>query len=105
MTDNTKQGKTGGQDSAWVELEKPKPAPVDDRYAYWLEPPPSRSPRCEYWLRQIGRGWRPNRRIATEGYDNAAEWYGVYIWEFLNAIVPALAGVVSEDGPAHDRVG
>lgn len=98
MTDNTKQGKTGGQDSAWVELEKPKPTPVDDRYAYWLEPPPARSLRCEYWLRQIGRGWRPNRRIATEGYDNAAEWYGVYIWEFLNAIVPALADAADDEG-------
>lgn len=82
--------KTGGQNTAWVELEKPKPARVDDRYRYWSDAPPELSPRCLYWLRQIERGWRPNRRIGGEGYDAAAEWYGVYIWEYLNALLPAL---------------
>lgn len=68
-----------------------KPPQVDDRYLYWIEAPPELSARCEYWLRRIADGWRPNRRIRGQGYDTSAEWYGVYIWEYLNKIVPALA--------------
>lgn len=83
--------KTGGEGEAWVDLEKPKPARVDDRYRFWSSAPLDLSERCRYWLRQIERGWRPNRRISIESYDSGAEWYGVYIWEFLHVILPALA--------------
>lgn len=82
--------KTGGWGGAWVALERPKPPRVDDRYLYWTDPPPEPSPRCSYWLRQIDRGWRPNRAIEGHCYDCSAEWYGVYIWEYLNAIGPRL---------------
>lgn len=82
--------KTGGGQTSWVDLERPKPPAVDDRYRYWGSPPPERSPRCRYWLRQIERGWRPNRFVRRRGYDEAAEWYGVYLWEYLNSIRPAL---------------
>lgn len=82
--------KTGGMGGTWVEIERPKPAPVADHYAYWADPPPVRSERCAYWLRQIKRGWRPNRFVRREGYDSSAQWYGIYIWEYLNEIVPAI---------------
>lgn len=78
--------KTGGGGGRWVTLEQPKPPKVDDHYRYWGEPPPEMSERCRYWMRQIERGWRPNRKIAGENYDTQAEWYGVYIWE-LNHIL------------------
>lgn len=84
-------GKTGSVGQPWVEIEQPKPARVDDRYQYWTEPPPARSLRCEYWVRQIGRGWMPNRRISGECYDCSAEWYGVYIWEYLNVLYPLIS--------------
>lgn len=85
------RGKTGGDAGAWIELEKPRPPAVGDHYQFWGDRPPERSERCAYWLRQIERGWLPNRRWAREGYDAASELYGVYIWEYLNEITPALA--------------
>lgn len=81
--------KTGGRGGAWIALE-PKPPRVADHYEYWGDEPPERSERCAYWLRQIERGWRPNRRIAAECYDCSAQWYGVWIWEYVWAINPAL---------------
>ncbi|WP_328439142.1 hypothetical protein [Nocardia puris] len=78
--------KTGTGGRPWVALEQPKPTPVDDRYAYWLNAPPESSAACVYWVRQIERGWLPNRRISQQGYDCSAGWYGVYIWEYLNVI-------------------
>lgn len=80
--------KTGGDNTTWVELERPKPVRVADHYAYWGDPPPEMSERCRYWMRQIDRGWRPSRRVATIGYDGTAEWFGVYLWEYLHVIWP-----------------
>lgn len=96
-------GKTGGWGGPWVELERPKPPPVEDRYRYWLEAPPELSERCRYWLRQIERGWRPNRHISREGYDSSAQWYGVYIYEYTRVIYPALYAL--ETVPTSSPVG
>lgn len=87
----TGASKTGGMSTAWVTLESPKPPPVQGHCQYWQDPPPAPSPRCEYWVRQIQRGWRPNRRIRMEGYYSSAEWYGIYIWEYLNVISPMIS--------------
>lgn len=65
-----------------------KPPPVADHYQHWAQPPPEPSERCRWWLRQFARGWRPNKRIRRMGYDQAAEWYGVWIWEYLHVITP-----------------
>ncbi|AYR03084.1 hypothetical protein KNU21_gp20 [Gordonia phage Nordenberg] len=80
--------KTGAQNRPWVAIEKPKPPPVDDEMRYWGERPPELSERCRYWIRQFDLGWRPNRRIQTLGYHSSADWYGVYIWEYLHVIAP-----------------
>lgn len=96
-----KSAKTGGDGGIWVGIESPKPPRVDDHYRYWGSPPPEPSERCRYWLRQIERGWRPNRRIATEGYDAAAHWYGVYLWEYLNVLCPALGASTLADTPSQ----
>jgi hypothetical protein len=82
--------KTGGWNTDWVPLEA-KPPRVADRYQHWADPPPEPSERCRYWLAQIERGWRPNRAIAAHGYDAAAQWYGVWIWEYLHVLAPRLA--------------
>lgn len=82
-------GRTGGWGGPWVELE-PKPERVDRVEEYWMERPPLLSPRCVYWVRQILRGWRPSRRISGEGYHGATEWYGVFLWEYLNVLAPLL---------------
>lgn len=84
--------KTGGWGGSWVVLDRPKPPPVD-RYDFWGDPPDEPSPRCVFWLRQIERGWRPNCHLRRMGYDEAAEWYGVYLWEYLNVIAPRLSGL------------
>lgn len=81
-------GRMGSGGRPWVVLEKPKPPRVQDRYRYWSERPPALSARCQYWVRQIERGWMPNRRISREGYDNSSDWYGVFIWEYLNVLAP-----------------
>lgn len=80
--------KTGSGNRRWMILERPKPAKVSDAEEYWLFAPSQLSARCAYWVRQIERGWLPNRRIVREGYQNGADWYGVYIWEYLNVLDP-----------------
>ncbi len=50
------------------------------------------SERCRmWWSRILGQGWRPNRRIRTMGYDGAAHFYGVSVWEYLSILAPLLA--------------
>ena len=61
-----------------------------DRYEYWGKPPPEPSARLLWWLDQIEAGWRPNRFYRRLGYDEGAERFGVYIWEYLNVIRPVL---------------
>lgn len=61
-----------------------------DPEKYWTEQPPEPSPRLAEWLRRINDGWRPNRRIQNMGFEEAAAFYGVYIWEYFNVIRPAL---------------
>lgn len=74
----------------WIHLE-PKPPRVNDIEDYWADQPPTPSERCTYWVRQMQRGWLPNRRISGEGYYGAAEWYGVYLWEYLHVLAPLIA--------------
>lgn len=66
------------------------PARVKDHRAYWTSPPAEQSPRCAWWIDRIKAGWRPNRRIRALGYDDSAEFFGVYIWEWLNVLSPLL---------------
>ena len=91
--------------SAWVAYDSPKPAAVPDPDTYWNDPPPTQSARCDWWVRQIERGWLPNRRIRAEGYYSAAGWYGVYIWEYRNVITLAIdaqaaSRAANDSGPA-----
>ena len=65
---------------------------VENVMDYWLEAPPEPSGRLLQWLERIRNGWRPNRRISGMGYYEASEFYGVYIWEYLNVLRPALRG-------------
>ncbi len=69
------------------------PARVDNVESYWTRPPPDPSRKCVWWQHRIRLGWRPNRRIRSLGYYSAAEFYGVYIWEYLNVICPLLVEV------------
>lgn len=73
---------------------------VIDVMAYWIDPPPVPTPRLLAWVRKIESGWRPNRRIRQMGYHTASEFYGLYIWEYLNVILPALDGGPA-DASAH----
>ncbi|MFI5436442.1 hypothetical protein ACHMZP_32160 [Rhodococcus baikonurensis] len=82
--------KTGSGNRRWMVLERPKPVKVSDAEDYWLFAPSQLSRRCAYWVRQIERGWLPNRRIVREGYQNGADWFGVYIWEYLNVLDPLI---------------
>lgn len=88
--------KTGSYGRPWIELEKPKPPRVPDHYAYWNSPPPQISDRCQYWLRQLDRGFIPNRYVRREGYDGTCAWFGVYLWEYLNLIAPAITAAMLE---------
>lgn len=90
LVEKTPHKKTGGGNTDWVEYDSPKPPPVDDSYRYWGDAPPELSDRCLWWVRQISRGWQPNKHIRRECRDCSAQWYGVYLWEFINVIYPAL---------------
>jgi hypothetical protein len=45
-----------------------------------------------WWLERINgeEQWRPNRRVRLMGYDEKAEWFGVYLWEYLEVLAPLL---------------
>lgn len=59
--------KTGSEGRPWIELERPKPAAInDDAYRYFGQIAPTElSERCKYWVRQIERGWLPNKHISA----------------------------------------
>lgn len=78
-----------------IERDK-KPPRVEDVYAVWLEAPKEHSARCLYWEDRIRRGWRPNKRIRGMGYSTSSEFYGIYVWEYLNVICPLLEKLESE---------
>lgn len=59
---------------------------------YWDRPPPEPTAKCVAWRKKIEDGWRPNRRISQMGYYEKAEFFGVYIWEYINVISPMLNG-------------
>lgn len=68
-----------------------KPPPVDDVTDYWIAKPPAISARCTYWIARHHAGsWRSNRRLRMEGYHTAAEYLGVWIWEYLHMIRPLI---------------
>ena len=76
------------------------PPRVGSAEEYWTHPPPEPSPRLTYWLGLLAHGWKPNRRVRAMGYDQAAEFFGVYIWEYVNVIFPLLP-VKVKDEPAE----
>jgi len=72
-----------------------KPPKVENVEDYWVDKPPEISLRCLWWLARIEKGFTPNRRLRSFGREEAAEFYGVYIWEYLNLIHPAMSGQLS----------
>jgi DNA-directed RNA polymerase subunit RPC12/RpoP len=71
-----------------------------DRYEYWNDRPPEPSPYLRKWVIKIKYGWTPNKRISRMGYDCSAEFFRVYIWEYLNIIAPLLYGTkLHYEGP------
>lgn len=72
-------------------MKPPAPPRVGDIEAFWgFEPPPVLSPRCDWWVARINGGWRRNRRLGGWGYYESAEYFGVYIWEWINVLSPLL---------------
>lgn len=68
-----------------------RPPRVRDIEKHWADPPPEVSARCLSWADRIqNEGWRPGRRLRTEGYYGTAEYLGIYIWELFNVIGPLL---------------
>lgn len=57
---------------------------------YWGDPPPGPTASLTKWMERIRCGWRPNKRIRQMGYHESAEFYRVYIWEYLNVLMPAV---------------
>lgn len=57
---------------------------------YWVDEPPERSARCAWWTARVEGGWRRNGRIKSLGYHESAEYFGVWIWEWINVLSPLL---------------
>lgn len=36
------------------------------------------------------RGWMPSKYVRREGYDGSAQWFGVYVWEYLHVLYPLI---------------
>lgn len=71
-------------------MKPPAPPRVDDHYRYWQFAPPEPSPRLLWWCERVRSGWSRNRRIGSQGYDTSAQYFGVYIWEYINVLQPLL---------------
>jgi hypothetical protein len=106
------RGKTGGGNTEWVEYDSPKPpaVPEHERYGnvgqavpYHVGPNPDDklSERAKWWLRQIERGWRPNKRNLNCCWDCNTEWLGVRGWEYMEYIQPALRPPVPPPPPVY----
>lgn len=57
-----------------------------DIQEYWSGPPPEPSPKLGKWIAKIQSGWTPNKRIRALGYYSSAEFFQIYLWEYLNVI-------------------
>jgi len=76
----------------------PAPPRVDNIQRYRSDPPPEHSRRCLWWVNRIlNEGWRGNSRIHGLGYYASAEYFGVYIWEWLNVLYPLLERLTGDD--------
>lgn len=54
--------------------------------------PPEISERCRWWVDRIqNRGWIGNKRTMAMGYEDATEYFGVYVWEWVHVIQPLLS--------------
>lgn len=73
-----------------VEMKSVAPPRVADVYAFWGYPPVELSPRCKWWIRRVGEGWRRNSRISSMGYDESSHYFGIYIWEYLHVLSPLM---------------
>lgn len=74
-------------------MKPPAPARARNIEEYWTDRPPEPSARLMWWLTRIDAGWRPNARTATLGYYSQAEYFGVYLWEWLNVLYPKFAAM------------
>jgi hypothetical protein len=81
-------------------MQPPTPPRVTDATEFWQSPPPEPSPRLVYWQARIEAGWMPNKRIRAMGYHEAAEFFGVYIWEYLNVLAPLFSAPDVSSGAA-----
>ncbi len=68
-------------------LLKPK---VEDITEYWNEPPPVLSERCIFWVTKIRTGWQRNYVLRKLDLEESSEFFGVYIWEYINILYPML---------------
>ena len=60
---------------------------------YWSNPPPNPTENLIRWIGKIQSGWRPNRRIRRLGHQRSAEFFGVYLWEYVEVLCPILCKV------------
>lgn len=79
-----------------IDMRRAAPQRVSDPEKYWADAPPEESERCTWWVSRIREGWRGNTRIRTMGYYEAAHYFGVYIWEYLEVISPMLRDLEQE---------
>lgn len=88
------------------------PPPVDDRYRYWTEPPPMLSGRCLYWIKRLNDfghpdtyDWRIVRDLLSDSnnYDDNAEKFGVYLWEWFHIIYHTVHHMIYEGRDRESR--
>lgn len=79
------------------------PLPVDDRYAYWADPPPEPSERLWWWLQHLSINNEFSSRelidmlAESNNYaDNAAK-FGVYLWEWHNVLYHVVNNRIAEE--------
>lgn len=62
-----------------------------DTYAFVREAPPEPSAGLLKWQRRAREGFVRNRRLGSLGYANSADYFRVYVWEWLNVLQPMFA--------------
>lgn len=79
------------------------PPRVDDVERFWDSPPPEPSKRLQFWMDRVADGWRGNKRIRVLDYYDSAEYFGVYIWEWINVLAPQLQARWAQDAQTGVR--
>jgi len=81
---------------------KPRKMTYAESTRYWTSPPPEPSEGLTHWKRRVEQGFRRNRRLSGMSYGEAAEYFGVYHWEWFHVLSDLMDAAEAKPYPANE---